>query len=54
MGYEHLFEAQDLALLYDWLQETSELYMDLGLLSRICGAILAPGVVPDCDTGQFP
>src|SRR5438552_6739023 len=24
------------------------------LLSRICGVILAPGVVPSCDTGQFP
>src|SRR5450759_1140120 len=26
----------------------------LGLLSRICGAILVPGVVPSCDKGQFP
>ncbi len=25
-----------------------------GFLSRICGAILALGVVPSCDTGQFP
>ena len=25
-----------------------------GLLSRICGAILVPGVVPSCDKGQFP
>jgi hypothetical protein len=24
------------------------------LLSRICGAILVPGVVPSCDKGQFP
>jgi hypothetical protein len=24
------------------------------LLSRICGSIPAPGVVPSCDTGQFP
>src|ERR1035437_7804278 len=24
------------------------------LLSRICGAILVPGVVPSCDRGQFP
>jgi hypothetical protein len=29
MGYEHLFGKSDLALLYDWLQETGELYMDL-------------------------
>jgi hypothetical protein len=28
--------------------------VDLGLLSRICGAILVPGVVPSCDKGQFP
>src|ERR1035437_6251701 len=26
----------------------------LCLLSRICGAILVPGVVPSCDKGQFP
>src|ERR1035437_2107588 len=26
----------------------------LSLLSRICGAILVPGVVPSCDKGQFP
>jgi len=25
-----------------------------GLLSRICGVILVPGVVPSCDKGQFP
>ena len=24
------------------------------LLSRICGVILVPGVVPSCDKGQFP
>src|SRR5450759_977694 len=24
------------------------------LLSRICGAILVPGVAPSCDKGQFP
>lgn len=29
MGYEHLFAERDLALLYDWLQDTGELYMDL-------------------------
>jgi len=29
MGYEHLFDERDLALLYDWLQETGELFMDL-------------------------
>jgi len=29
MGYEHLFAVHDLALLYDWLQATGELYMDL-------------------------
>ena len=29
MGYEHLFVERDLALLYDWLQVTGELYMDL-------------------------
>lgn len=29
MGYEHLFAKCDLALLYDWLQEVGELYMDL-------------------------
>jgi hypothetical protein len=23
-------------------------------LSRICGVILVPGVVPSCDKGQFP
>ena len=26
----------------------------LGLLSRICGLIPVPGVVPSCDTGPFP
>jgi len=26
----------------------------LCLLSRICGGILVPGVVPSCDKGQFP
>src|ERR1022692_1407659 len=25
-----------------------------GFLSRICGVILVPGVVPSCDRGQFP
>jgi len=35
MGYEHLFAEHDLALLYDWLQETGELYMDLDRLH--CG-----------------
>ena len=25
-----------------------------GFLSRICGVILALGVAPSCDTGQFP
>lgn len=29
MGYEHLFADHDLALLYDWLQDTGELYIDL-------------------------
>src|SRR5713226_90060 len=29
MRYENLFAAHDLAVLYDWLQETGELYMDL-------------------------
>lgn len=29
MGYEHLFDERDLALLYDWLQQTGELYIDL-------------------------
>src|SRR5260221_816172 len=29
MGYEHLFEKRDVALLHDWLRETGELYMDL-------------------------
>ena len=29
MGYQHLFHERDLALLYDWLQETGELYVDL-------------------------
>src|SRR5260370_7025004 len=29
MGYEHLFEKHDVALLHDWLRETGELYMDL-------------------------
>jgi hypothetical protein len=29
MGYESLFAPSDLALLYDWLQETGELYLDL-------------------------
>jgi hypothetical protein len=29
MGYEHLFGERDVALLYDWLQETGELYMNL-------------------------
>ena len=28
--------------------------LDLGLLSRICGLILAPAAAPACDTGQFP
>src|SRR5664280_209654 len=28
--------------------------MTLGFLSRICGVILVPGVVPSCDKGQFP
>ncbi len=28
--------------------------MNIRFLSRICGAILALGVVPSCDTGQFP
>ena len=27
---------------------------DFGLLSRICGVIMVPGVVPSCDKGQFP
>ena len=26
----------------------------IALLSRICGLILVPGVVPSCDKGQFP
>ena len=26
----------------------------LSLLSRICGVILVPEVVPGCDKGQFP
>jgi hypothetical protein len=26
----------------------------VGFLSRICGVILVPGVVPSCDKGQFP
>src|SRR5437870_12828740 len=29
MRYESLFAPQDLAMLYDWLQETGELYLDL-------------------------
>jgi hypothetical protein len=29
MGHESLFAAHDLAVLYDWLQETGELYLDL-------------------------
>jgi hypothetical protein len=29
MGYAHLFDERDLALLHDWLQQTGELYMDL-------------------------
>src|SRR6266496_1529620 len=29
MGYESLFAPPDLAMLYDWLQETGELYLDL-------------------------
>jgi|GEM_PF-5674359 len=29
MGYDHLFEEHDRALLSDWLQETGELYVDL-------------------------
>ena len=29
MGYEHLFDERDLALLYDWLQQTGELFMCL-------------------------
>ena len=28
--------------------------MQEGFLSRICGVILVPGVVPSCDKGQFP
>jgi len=28
--------------------------IDFCLLSRICGEILAPAVVPSCDKGQFP
>ncbi len=28
--------------------------MDVGLLSRICGLILAPAIVPSCDTARFP
>jgi hypothetical protein len=27
---------------------------EISLLSRICGVILVPGVVPSCDKGQFP
>jgi hypothetical protein len=27
---------------------------EIDLLSRICGLIPVPGVVPSCDTGQFP
>jgi len=29
VGYDHLFEQHDRALLSDWLQETGELYVDL-------------------------
>jgi hypothetical protein len=29
MGYESLFAPCDLAMLYDWLSETGELYLDL-------------------------
>jgi hypothetical protein len=29
MGYESLFAPCDLAMLYDWLEETGELYLDL-------------------------
>jgi hypothetical protein len=29
IGYEHLFGERDLALLYGWLQETGELFIDL-------------------------
>src|ERR1017187_7649067 len=32
----------------------SEALLLIGLLSRICGVILVPGVVPSCDKGQFP
>jgi len=28
MGYESLFAPCDLAMLYDWLSETGELYLD--------------------------
>src|SRR5450432_1358242 len=28
--------------------------MEFRLLSRICGVILVPGVVPSCDRGRFP
>jgi hypothetical protein len=34
-------------------RKTFELHQ-LGFLSRICGVILVPGVVPSCDRGQFP
>lgn len=37
MGYDHLFADHDLALLYDWLQDSGELYMDLD--RPHCGAL---------------
>ena len=30
------------------------LFIEFGLLIRICGLILVPGVVPSCDKEQFP
>src|ERR1035438_7783015 len=37
MRYEDLFERHDLALLYDWLEESGDLYVDLDRLN--CGAL---------------
>jgi hypothetical protein len=38
----------------DASQALSPADFEKGFLSRICGAILALGVVPSCDIGQFP
>jgi hypothetical protein len=34
--------------------EALVLELEKSFLSRICGVILVPGVVPSCDKGQFP